>query len=77
MEIDAVGSVPSPRRPVQLTGVGRRGGPDRARVRDATPPGQWDAVLAEVGRLQVQESMAPLAALKAVYAKLAAGWLPR
>ena len=77
MEIDAVGSVPSPRRPVQLTGVAVEVAQTRARLRDATPPGQWDAVLAEVGRLQVQESMAPLAALKAVYAKLAAGWLPR
>jgi hypothetical protein len=49
----------------------------RAKLREATPPGRWDAVMDEVARLQAEESMAPLAALKAVYAKLASGWYPR
>ena len=42
-----------------------------------TPSGRWDAVMAEVARLQSEESMSPLAALQAVYAKLASGWRPR
>jgi hypothetical protein len=33
-------------------------------------------VLAEVTRLQYDQHMSPLAALQAVYAKLASGWLP-
>jgi hypothetical protein len=77
VEIDAVGSIPSPRRPVQLSGVTAEVAQARAQLREATPRGRWDAVLAEVGRLQVDESMPPLAALRAVYARLAAGWLPR
>ena len=31
---------------------------------------------AEVTRLQYEQKMSPLAALQAVYAKLASGWLP-
>jgi hypothetical protein len=74
MEVEAVGSVPSPRRP--MTGVSAELAAARARLRDAAPSGHWDGVLAEVQRLQNDEHMAPLAALQAVYAKLAAGWLP-
>jgi hypothetical protein len=74
MEVEAVGSVPSPRRP--MTGVSAELASARARLRDAAPSGHWDGVLAEVQRLQNDEHMAPLAALQAVYAKLAAGWLP-
>ena len=74
MEVEAVGSVPSPRRP--LTGVTAELAAARMKVREATPSGHWDGVLAEVQRLQVDEHMAPLAALQAVYAKLASGWLP-
>jgi hypothetical protein len=77
VEIEAVGAVPSPRRPVQLTGVTGEIAETRARLRAAAPPGRWDAVMAEVARLQSEESMSPLAALKAVYAKLASGWQPR
>jgi hypothetical protein len=76
VEIDALGAVPSPRRPVQPTGVAAEVAETRTRLREVTPRGHWDAVLAEVGRLQAQESMPPLAALRAVYAKLAGGWLP-
>jgi hypothetical protein len=49
----------------------------RAQLRDAAPPGSWDAVLNEVKRLQVEQAMSPLAAMQAVYARLAAGWQPR
>ena len=77
MEIEAVGAVPSPRRPVQLTGVSAEIAETRTRLREMTPSGRWDAVLAEVARMQSEESMSPLAALRAVYAKLASGWHPR
>ena len=77
MEIEAVGAVPSPRRPVQLTGVAAELAETRALLRQATPSANWAAVLAEVGRLQVEESMTPMAAMHAVYARIAAGWLPR
>jgi hypothetical protein len=74
MEIEAVGSVPSPRRPV--TGVTAELAAARTKLREAAPSGNWEGVLAEVQRLQHDEHMAPLAALHAVYAKLASGWLP-
>jgi hypothetical protein len=45
-------------------------------LREAAPPDRWDAVQAEVHRLQLEQGMSPLAALQAVYAKLAAGWVP-
>jgi hypothetical protein len=77
VEIDTFGSVPSPRQPVQPTGVTAEVAETRARLRAVTPSDRWDGVLAEVRRLQVEESMPPLAALQAVYAKLASGWLPR
>jgi cytochrome c553 len=77
VEIESFGAVPSPRRPVQLTGVSAEIAETRARLREVAPRGHWDAVMAEVARLQSDESMSPLAALQAVYAKLAAGWHPR
>ncbi|MBN1093354.1 hypothetical protein JKP75_12755 [Blastococcus sp. TML/M2B] len=49
----------------------------RALLREAAPADRWDDVLAEARRLQAHEWLAPLAALQAVHAKLAAGWLPR
>ena len=48
----------------------------RARLRQAAPADRWDDVLAEVRRLQATEGLSPLDALKAVYARLAAGWVP-
>ena len=77
MEIDGVGAVPQPRRPLQPTGLAAEVAETRARMREMTPAGRWTAVMDEVARLQSQESMAPLAALRAVYAKLASGWYPR
>jgi hypothetical protein len=48
----------------------------RTKLREVAPSAHWDGVLAEVSRLQYDQHMAPLAALQAVYAKLASGWLP-
>ena len=76
MEVEVIGAVPSPRRPVQPLGVTAELAEARKQVREATPPGRWDAVLAEVSRLQYEQGMSPLAALQAVHAKLASGWLP-
>ena len=76
MEVDAVGAVPSPRRPLQPTGVTAELAQTRTKLRQAAPPDRWDAVQAEVHRLQFEQRMSPLAALQAVYAKLASGWVP-
>jgi hypothetical protein len=71
MDVEAVGAIPSPRRPVQPVGITAGLAEVRKQLREATPSGQWDAVLAEVNRLQYQQRMSPLAALQAVYAELA------
>ena len=76
MEVEPVRSVPSPRRPLQAVGATGELAEARAKLREAAPPDRWDAVLAEVSRLQAAERMPPLAALHTVYAKLASGWLP-
>ena len=69
-------SVPSPRRPVQPIGVTAELAEARTKLRAKAPNGHWDGVLAEVTRLQYDQKMSPLAALQAVYAKLASGWAP-
>ena len=77
MEIEPIGGVaPSPRAPVQPVGVTAELADARKRLRSSVPAEQWEAVLAEVSRLQFEQKMPPLAALQAVYAKLASGWLP-
>jgi hypothetical protein len=77
MELESVGTnISAPRRPVQPQGVTAELAEARTKLREATPSGSWDAVLAEVQRLQHDQRMPPLAALQAVYAKLASGWLP-
>ena len=76
MEVEAVGAVPSPRRPVQPVGVTAELADTRTRLRQVAPPDRWDAVQAEVHRLQFEQGMSPLAALQAVYAKIASGWVP-
>ena len=76
MEVESVGSIPEPRRPMQPIGVTAELAEARTKLREAAPSGRWDAVLAEVQRLQRVEGMSPLAALQAVHAKLAAGWVP-
>jgi hypothetical protein len=77
MEVERVGAVSSnPRRPIQPMGVTAQLADSRRKLREAAPPDRWDAVQAEVHRLQVEQGMSPLAALQAVYARLAAGWVP-
>ena len=76
MDVEPIGAVPSPRRPVQFVGVTADLAEARTKLREAVPTGHWDAVQAEVSRMQREERMSPLAALQAVYAKLASGWVP-
>jgi hypothetical protein len=76
MDVEAVGSIPSPRRPLQAVGVSAELAEARTKLREAAPSGRWDAVLAEVDRLRLEQRMSPLAALQAVHAKLASGWVP-
>jgi hypothetical protein len=75
MDVEPIASVPTPRTAMP-TGVTAELSAARKQLREAAPPDSWGAVLAEVQRLQTVEHMAPLAALKTVYAKLASGWLP-
>jgi hypothetical protein len=76
MEVEPVGTVPSPRRSVQPIGATAELAETRTKLRHAVAPERWDAVQAEVHRLQFGQGMSPLAALQAVYAKLASGWAP-
>ena len=77
MEIEPIGAVvPSPRAPIQPVGVTAELADTRKRLRSSVPSEHWEAVLAEVSRMQFEQKMPPLAALQAVYAKLASGWLP-
>jgi hypothetical protein len=75
MDVEPIGSVPAPRAP-RPTGVAAEIADARRQLRNTAPADSWDGVLAEVQRLQVMERIAPLEALKTVYAKLASGWLP-
>ena len=76
MEVEPVGRVPAPRRPLQVVGVTADLAAARTKLREAAPDGTWDAVLAEVSRLQNEQHLSPLAALQAVHAMLASGWRP-
>ena len=77
MEVEAVGSaVPTPRAPIHPTGVTAELADARAKLRNSVPSEHWKGVQEEVARLQFVQKMPPLAALHAVYAKLASGWLP-
>jgi hypothetical protein len=77
MEIEGGSALPSPRLPVQPVGVTAEPAGTRTELREAAPPDRWDALQAEVDRLQFEQGMSPLAALQAVYARLASGWVPR
>ncbi len=78
MEVEPLASaVPAPRAHMQPVGITAGLADERARLRNSVPSDQWKAVQAEVSRLQFEQHMPPLAALQAVYAKLASGWLPR
>ena len=77
MEVRAVEAVESsPQRPLQALGVTAELAMTRTALREAASPERWDAVQGEVHRLQYEQGMSPLAALQAVYAKLASGWTP-
>ena len=76
MDVEPIGSAPSPRVAVQPTGITAELAAARKELREAAPDDSWEGVLAEVQRLQAEEHLSPLAALQAVYAKLASGWLP-
>lgn len=66
----------APRRLVQPIGITAEVVDTHTKLRQAAAPDRWDAVQAEVQRLQFNQGLSPLAALQAVYAKLAAGWVP-
>ncbi len=77
MEVEALGAVSSsPRAPVQPFGITAELAGTRTKLREAAPPDRWDAVQAEVHKFQYEQGMSPLAALQAVYAKIASGWVP-
>ena len=62
--------------PQQALGVSAQLADARSRLRTATPPGSWDAVLEEVQRLREERGLTQLAALQIVYERLTAGWVP-
>jgi len=77
VEVESVGAVTSsPRAPIQPVGITAELAETRAKLRESVPSEQWQGVLEEIARLQFEQRMPPLAAMQAVYAKLASGWLP-
>ena len=78
MDVEGLGAVQSsPRQPVKPMGVSAELAESRKKLRAAAGPDRWEAVAEEVRRLQFEQGMPPLAALQAVYDKLASGWVPR
>ncbi|MCU1617731.1 MAG: hypothetical protein JWO98_5271 [Frankiales bacterium] len=71
----AAGSTPAASGP-RTAGVTAQLAEARRLLRNVTPADSWDAVLAEVQRLQADRGIPLLAALHAVYAKIAGGWSP-
>ena len=76
MDVEPVSGVAHSRQPRQPFGVTAELAQTRTRLREATPSDRWTSVQAEVHRLQFEQGMSPLAALQAVYAKIASGWVP-
>ena len=76
MEVESVRTAPSSPRPVQPLGITAELAEARAKLREAAPPNRWESVMHEVHRLQTQERLSPLEALRAVYSRLASGWVP-
>jgi hypothetical protein len=60
----------------QSMGVSAQLADARSRLRSVTPAGADDAVMAEVHRLREERGLSLLAALRLVYEKLGAGWIP-
>lgn len=70
-------SVPQPPlRVPEQRGVSAALADARAKLREAAPPDQWDAVLNEVSRVQLERKTSMLEAMHVVLARLAAGWTP-
>lgn len=76
MEMKGATSTPSHGWAPTAAGVSADLADARSRLRAAAPAGSWDAVLAEVRKVQDERSLTLLAALQVVYAKLASGWVP-
>jgi hypothetical protein len=68
--------LPPAARTVQPQGVSAAIADARAKLRAATPPDRWDAVMAEVTRVQVDQSASMLQAMQIVLRKMAGGWTP-
>ena len=68
--------LPSAVRAVQPHGVSAALAETRGKLRDAVPTDQWDAVMAEVTKIQVDQSASMLQAMQIVLRKVAAGWTP-
>lgn len=76
MEVEGVRPpLPSP-RPAQPHGVSAALAEARAKLRDAVPANRWDAVMAEVTKVQVDQSTTVLEAMQIVLRRVAAGWTP-
>jgi hypothetical protein len=63
-------------RPLPAMGMTAQLADAMGRLRGATPRECWEDVQEEVRRLQRERAMSRLAALNAVYAKVADGWTP-
>jgi len=68
--------LPSAVRAVQPHGVSAALAETRGKLRDAVPADQWDAVMAEVTKVQVDQSASMLEAMQIVLRRVAAGWTP-
>jgi hypothetical protein len=77
MEIEGLRpSMPASARSVQPQGVSAQLAEARAKLREATPPDRWNAVMDEVTKVQVDRSASMLEAMQIVLRRMAAGWLP-
>ena len=77
MEVEGVRPpLPSAVRAVQPHGVSAALAETRGKLRDAVPADQWDAVMAEVTKVQVDQSASMLEAMQIVLRRVAAGWTP-
>ena len=76
MEVEPVASATTMPRRVRPHGVTAEVAKARANLREITPPDRWKSVMHEVHQLQAQQQLSPLEALRTVYSRMAAGWVP-
>ncbi len=78
MAVERISDVPMSRSPVAPVpmGISAQLADARAALRHATPNGYWDDVLVDVKRLQADQGISLLSALRIVYGKLLTGWVP-